>query len=54
MPFTIDPLAATLKVSADRAHALGLLPNADVTGLYDLGPLNQVLARHDQPAVKGA
>ena len=54
MTFTIDPLAATLKVSAGRAHALGLLPNADVNGLYDLGPLNQVLARHDQPAVKGA
>ena len=53
MAFTLDPLASTLKASADHAHSLGLLANANVSGLYDLTLLNQVLAAHNQPAVTG-
>jgi NitT/TauT family transport system substrate-binding protein len=53
LTFTLDPLAATLKASADHAHSLGLLPSVDVNGLYDLTLLNQVLAAHGQPAVGG-
>ena len=53
MTFMLDPLPATLQESAEHAHELGLLPNADVKGLYDLTLLNQVLADHQQPAVKG-
>lgn len=53
MTFTLDPLPATLQQSAEHAHELGLLPNADVKGLYDLTLLNQVLADHQQPAVNG-
>jgi NitT/TauT family transport system substrate-binding protein len=53
MTFTLDPLAATLKVSADHAHAVGLLPAVNLKGLYDLSLLNQVLAAHNQPAVTG-
>jgi len=53
LAFTLDPLAATLKASADHAHSLGLLPSVDVNGLYDLTLLNQVLAAHGQPAVGG-
>jgi NitT/TauT family transport system substrate-binding protein len=53
MAFTLDPLAATLKTSADHAHAVGLLGAVNLKGLYDLGPLNQVLAEHQQPAVSG-
>jgi NitT/TauT family transport system substrate-binding protein len=53
MTFTLDPLASTLKASADHAHSLGLLANANVSGLYDLTLLNQVLAEHNQPAVTG-
>ena len=51
MTFTIDPLAATLRSSAEHAHALGLLPKVDLAGLYDLSALNQVLAAHGQPAI---
>ena len=54
MTFTLDPLAATLKASAEHAHSLGLLPDANVSGLYDLTLLNQVLAEHGQPAVSGS
>jgi NitT/TauT family transport system substrate-binding protein len=53
MTFTLDPLAATLKVSADHAHAVGLVPAVNLKGLYDLSLLNQVLAAHNQPAVTG-
>jgi NitT/TauT family transport system substrate-binding protein len=53
MTFTLDPLAATLKTSADHAHSLGLLPNVNLKGLYDLGPLNAVLAEHNEPLVAG-
>jgi NitT/TauT family transport system substrate-binding protein len=51
--FTVDPLATTLKASADHAHSVGLLPSADLKGLYELGLLNQVLAAHQQPVVSG-
>ncbi|RST07202.1 aliphatic sulfonate ABC transporter substrate-binding protein [Streptomyces sp. WAC05374] len=42
--FTDDPLAATLRAQADHAVAAGLLPEPDLKGIYDLGPLNRVLA----------
>lgn len=53
LAFTLDPLAATLKTSADHAHVVGLLPSVDLKGLYDLNLLNQVLATHNEPAVTG-
>jgi NitT/TauT family transport system substrate-binding protein len=51
--FTLDPLAATLKTSADHAHSVGLLGSVELHGLYDLTLLNQVLAEHAQAAVSG-
>jgi NitT/TauT family transport system substrate-binding protein len=53
MTFTLDPLAPTLKTSADHAHSLGLLPNVNLNGLYYLAPLNAVLAAHNEPPVAG-
>jgi NitT/TauT family transport system substrate-binding protein len=53
MAFTLDPLAAALKTSADHARSLGLLRSANLNGLYDLAPLNEVLAEHGEPAVSG-
>ena len=53
MTFTLDPLASTLKTSADHAHGLGLLANVNLKGLYDLAPLNAVLAAHNEPPVSG-
>jgi NitT/TauT family transport system substrate-binding protein len=53
MTFTLDPLAPTLKASADHAHSLGLLSNVNLSGLYDLAPLNAVLAAHNEPPVAG-
>ena len=52
LTFTLDPLPATLKASADHAHSVGLLQSVDLSGLYDLTLLNQVLAAHNEAAVK--
>lgn len=53
MTFTTDPLPDTLRVSAQHAKALGLVASSDVTGMYDLTALNQVLEEHGQPKVTG-
>jgi NitT/TauT family transport system substrate-binding protein len=53
LTFTDDPIASSLKTSADHAVAVGLLPKPDLTGIYDLSLLNQVLKTKSQPAVKG-
>ena len=42
--FTNDPDAASLKTDADQAVSLGLLKPVNLDGIYDLGPLNKVLA----------
>src|SRR6266513_4257291 len=46
LDITYDPLTSTLQESANRAFALGFLgsTNPNLTGIYYLGPLNQVLA----------
>lgn len=53
LTFTLDPLPATLKTSADHAHGVGLLASVDLKGIYDLRLLNQVLATHNEPPVQG-
>ncbi|MCF3961316.1 aliphatic sulfonate ABC transporter substrate-binding protein [Streptomyces fuscigenes] len=51
---TDDPLAATLQAEADHAVGAGLLKKPDLKGIYDLGPLNKVLAAEGRPAVSDA
>jgi NitT/TauT family transport system substrate-binding protein len=53
LTFTDDPIASSLKLSADHAVAVGLLAKPDLTGIYDLTLLNQVLKAKSEPAVKG-
>ena len=43
LEFTNDPVAASLKESAKDAEAVGLLEKVDLSGIYDLKPLNGVL-----------
>jgi NitT/TauT family transport system substrate-binding protein len=43
LTFTLDPIAASLQKSADDAIAVGLLDPVDLTGIYDLTLLNEVL-----------
>ncbi|HEX9040259.1 MAG TPA: ABC transporter substrate-binding protein [Trebonia sp.] len=49
--FTADPDAASLTQDAQQATAVGLLKAVNLNGIFDLDPLNSILAAADQPAV---
>jgi len=51
LTFTYDPIAASLEGSKDDAVAVGLLEPVDLDGIYDLGPLNKVLAARGLPTL---
>ena len=54
LTFTIDPIASSLSKSAQDAETLGLLKDpGNLSGLYDLGPLNEILKALGKPEVKG-
>lgn len=52
--FLDDPLASTLDAQADHAVESGLLKQPDLTGIYDLTLLNNVLKAAGRPAVDDA
>jgi NitT/TauT family transport system substrate-binding protein len=41
--FTVDPVAASLTAGAAHTEEIGLLEKTDLNGIYELGPLNDVL-----------
>ena len=49
--FTDDPGAASLTQDAQQATAVGLLKAVNLSGIFDLDPLNSILTAADQPAV---
>ncbi len=50
--FTNDPIASSLATDAQHAVAVGLLtPVKNLSGIYDLGPLNALLKAGGQPQV---
>ncbi len=51
LTFTMDPIAASLQTSADEAQALGFLDSSDLTGIFDLSVLNEVLSEAGRPTV---
>src|SRR5437588_5578491 len=55
LDITYDPLSSTLQESANRAFALGFLgrTNPNLTGIYYLGPLNQILASKELTSISG-
>jgi NitT/TauT family transport system substrate-binding protein len=55
LDITYDPLSDTLLQSADRAFSLGFLGSSkpDLSGIYNLGPLNQVLSSKGLASVAG-
>ena len=44
LTFTLDPIASSLRQSADDAIAVGLLDPVDLTGIYSLDALNAILS----------
>jgi NitT/TauT family transport system substrate-binding protein len=53
LTFTVDPIAGSLKGSADHATQVGLLDRVDLTGIYELGPLNELLKAAGKQPVSG-
>jgi hypothetical protein len=50
--FTWDPVSTSLRQSAEAAHKVGFLKTPpDLTGIYSLGLLNEVLQEKNLPAV---
>jgi NitT/TauT family transport system substrate-binding protein len=49
--FTVDPDAASLTADARQAQSVGLLKPVTLTGIFDLAPLNALLASAGQPQV---
>ncbi len=54
LTFTNDPIASSLYTSAQHAQDVELLKPVDLKGIYDLGPLNELLKADGQPAVSDA
>jgi NitT/TauT family transport system substrate-binding protein len=54
LSFTADPIASSLYTSAKHAEDVGLLKPVDLKGIYDLGPLNELLKASGQPEVSDA
>lgn len=54
LTFTVDPIASSLQKSAEEAQDLGLLEDpGDLSGLYDLTFLNQILRASGKAEVQG-
>ena len=51
LAFTVDPLAASLRKSAQDATAVGLLDPVSLDGIYDVTELNAILAAAGKPRV---
>jgi sulfonate transport system substrate-binding protein len=52
LTFTDDPIASSLTADAQHAVSIGLLkPASNLSGIYDLGPLNALLKAAGEPQV---
>ena len=49
--FTLDPVASSLRAVADHAAELGLNKKADLSGIFDLTLVNEVLKAEGKPEV---
>jgi NitT/TauT family transport system substrate-binding protein len=49
--FTDNPIGSSLATDAKHAEAVGLLKSVSLGGIYDLGPLNKLLAAAGEPQV---
>jgi NitT/TauT family transport system substrate-binding protein len=51
LTFTVDPIAASLRKSAEDAVVVGLLEPVTLDGIYALAPLNEILTAAGKPKV---
>jgi NitT/TauT family transport system substrate-binding protein len=52
LTFTADPIASSLQHSAEAATGVGLLEAVKLDGIYELGPLNALLAAAGKPPIE--
>jgi NitT/TauT family transport system substrate-binding protein len=50
MTFTNDPIASSIATDLVHAKAAGF-PTSNISGIYDLGPINSLLAAQGKPAL---
>lgn len=53
LTFTVDPIASSLYASAEHAQDAGLLDPVDLSGIYQLDLLNELLTAAGKPTVSG-
>jgi NitT/TauT family transport system substrate-binding protein len=53
MTFTNDPIASSILADLVHAKAAGF-PTSDIAGIFDLGPINQVLIGEGKAKLNGA
>jgi NitT/TauT family transport system substrate-binding protein len=53
LEFTVDPIASSLRTSADHAIEVGLLDPVELDGIYALDMLNEILAEEGSDPVEG-
>jgi NitT/TauT family transport system substrate-binding protein len=53
LTFTVDPLAASLQRAAEATARVGFIDPVDLSGIYQLDSLNEVLAAAGEATVKG-
>ena len=51
LTFTLDPITSSLQKSADAAKELGFIDDSNLTGIYDLSVLNEVLREAGKPEI---
>ena len=51
LTFTVDPITASLQKSADEAKDLGFIDDSNLSGIYDLSVLNEVLREAGKPEI---
>jgi len=54
LEFTVDPIPSSIHTAADNAVATGLLDTADIEGIFELKPLNEVLAEAGHEALEAS
>ena len=51
--YTNDPIASAVTTDASNAQHVGLLKSGNIAGIFDLGPLNQILQAIGRPTIAG-
>jgi NitT/TauT family transport system substrate-binding protein len=54
LQFSVDPVASAWQTEATHVVGAGLATSDSIKGIFDLGPLNQILAQEGKPPISAA